>query len=394
MARVVVFVTVGLRFSIFGFSIFREVEITQFHTSMSKFVVCVAVAVAFFAGFQVRSWNTLDCVQKPVAVPVPRVETSLEANIRAKQQRRLDHPTTENEEGLIKAVHDDYALASSESFGFFTDVPAATWKRQRNRHQTTAHRGWGHPNAPNVWYAHNSEPSFTCQHELRLGGTGDGPKWVCDPHRLTAQKDCLVYSVGSNNNFEFEKSVYNDIGPHCEIHTFDPSVSFVKATNRPDYVNYHHWGFSASDLNVEDPGLESKQGVGQNANQNTWVMRSLATAVKHLGHEGRSIHLFKIDCEGCEFHRNPARESFWDTMAGVDIDIRQILVELHYRTDTKVANPQTGAISPYPASWWFFERMKTNGYAIFHKEPNTEGCKGDCIEFSLIHLADGFFENK
>jgi len=227
-----------------------------------------------------------------------------------------------------------------------------------------------------------------------LGGTGDGPKWVCDPHRLTAQKDCLVYSVGSNNNFEFEKSVYNDIGPHCEIHTFDPSVSFVKATNRPDYVNYHHWGFSASDLNVEDPGLESKQGVGQNANQNTWVMRSLATAVKHLGHEGRSIHLFKIDCEGCEFHRNSARESFWDTMAGVDIDIRQILVELHYRTDTKVANPQTGAISPYPAAWWFFVAVVA---VVFCSSASTADgrrscrCRGGCSFWHFSVTPSGTF---
>ena len=48
---------------------------------------------------------------------------------------------------------------------------------------------------------------------------GDGGKWVCDPHRITEQKDCLVYSVGSNNDFSFEMAVLKDIGPHCEIHT-------------------------------------------------------------------------------------------------------------------------------------------------------------------------------
>jgi hypothetical protein len=31
--------------------------------------------------------------------------------------------------------------------------------------------------------------------------------------------DCLVYSVGSNNDFSFEEAVLDKIGHHCEIHT-------------------------------------------------------------------------------------------------------------------------------------------------------------------------------
>jgi hypothetical protein len=42
---------------------------------------------------------------------------------------------------------------------------------------------------------------------------------VCNPHRISQQKDCLVYSVGSNGKAEFEKAVMEEIGNHCEVHS-------------------------------------------------------------------------------------------------------------------------------------------------------------------------------
>lgn len=51
------------------------------------------------------------------------------------------------------------------------------------------------------------------------GKVGDGGKWICDAHRIREQEECLVYSIGSNNDFSFEASVLKDIGQHCEIHT-------------------------------------------------------------------------------------------------------------------------------------------------------------------------------
>ena len=45
------------------------------------------------------------------------------------------------------------------------------------------------------------------------------PSQVCNPHRIARQKECLVYSVGSNGKVEFEKAVREEIGSHCEIHS-------------------------------------------------------------------------------------------------------------------------------------------------------------------------------
>ena len=54
------------------------------------------------------------------------------------------------------------------------------------------------------------------------GRMGDGPKWVCDPHRIKP-KDCLVYSFGSNNNFFFEESVLREISPGPSSHVLRSS---------------------------------------------------------------------------------------------------------------------------------------------------------------------------
>jgi hypothetical protein len=46
------------------------------------------------------------------------------------------------------------------------------------------------------------EPTWTCHLERRVGlAHGDGGKWVCGPDRYFAGRDCLVYSVGSNGEY-------------------------------------------------------------------------------------------------------------------------------------------------------------------------------------------------
>ena len=50
--------------------------------------------------------------------------------------------------------------------------------------------------------------------------------------------------------------------------------------------------------------------------------KSLSAVVKDLGHEGRKIDIFKIDCDGCEWITAP---SWFEA----DVTLRQIQVELH-----------------------------------------------------------------
>ena len=139
-----------------------------------------------------------------------------------------DHVST-NESQLCSQCN-EYEVARRESLGFFDDIPLRTWNRMKkkvkdmspnfNRYYLPYKEGaYEEIRQPGLFYQNNYEPDFVCQHEQRIGQLGDGGKWVCDPHRISGQKDCLVYSVGSNNDFSFEKSILEDIGQHCEIHT-------------------------------------------------------------------------------------------------------------------------------------------------------------------------------
>jgi hypothetical protein len=157
--------------------------------------------------------------------------------------------------------------------------------------------------------------------------------------------------VGSKNDFSFEEGVLNDISMDCEIHTFDPTVG-DKPSNLPKYGNitFHPWGLAAKD---------------EGAN------KTLPTIIKELGHNTREIDIFKIDCDGCEW------TSFSKWFEG-DVVIRQILIELHKGTVTAENNP--------PPALQFMNYLQSKGYVIFHKEPNTLGCRGACIEYSLLKL--------
>lgn len=203
------------------------------------------------------------------------------------------------------------------------------------------------------WQIHY-EPTFSCEFERRVGLAGEGGKWVCDPYKIARQVSnggsCLVYSVGSNGQYDFEEAVHKDISPSCEIHTID--INDWQTYGRgppPAFVHYHKY-----QLGTPPTGT------------------SLPTVVNALGHSQRTIDLFKIDCEGCE----------WDTFKewfGEGVYIRQILVEIHY----------TGKGAGHGAHD-FFKFLFDKGYVVFSKEPNTVGCGGKCLEYSLVKMSPEF----
>ena len=103
----------------------------------------------------------------------------------------------------------------------------------------------------------NWEPNFSCTYERRLGSPGDGGKWVCDPHKLRTKKDCLIYSFGSENKFDFEEAVLQQIGRNCEVHTFDHTVG-PNPSNKPSGVNFHPWG-----LGIQAGALDRRPQVAR-----------------------------------------------------------------------------------------------------------------------------------
>ena len=132
--------------------------------------------------------------------------------------------------------------------------------------------------------------------------------------------------------------------------------------SRLNSSNDHAWGLKPTYGEVVSYGtfMEKKKGF------QGLDFFTLAETVARLGHTGRMIDIFKIDCEGCE----------WSTLKDLlDKNIQQILVEVH---------------SVYNNSDQFFDDLHDGGYVTFHKEPNLpSGAK--CIEFSFLKLAKAFF---
>ena len=53
---------------------------------------------------------------------------------------------------------------------------------------------------------------------LRIGASGEGGKWLC-LEELQRHSECIVYSVGSFGNFDFEEAILRET--NCSVHTFD-----------------------------------------------------------------------------------------------------------------------------------------------------------------------------
>ena len=313
--------------------------------------IAIAIAIALVLGFTI-GYNV----------------AALQHFDRAREAERPSLPRL----GVESPMREESDRARRASGGFLDDIDDRTWAMYERRHASQmakqAIAGGGSERPGRVWYQNNWEPSFSCQHERRIGRMGDGGKWICDPHRIGRRVDaelrrpesgksrgCLIYSVGSDNDFSFEESVREEISPACEVHTFDPSIG-AAPSNQPQWVAFHPWGVSSSSGAVAGTAHDGER----NAAMRTGVFMTLTEISAALGHSEREIDVLKIDCESCEWG---AFETWFGPGAPT---IRQVLIELHEGTHSYS--------KAKPVADDFFRFMRSKGYAVFHKEPNTLGC--------------------
>ncbi|KAL7527511.1 hypothetical protein ACHAWF_002207 [Thalassiosira exigua] len=286
---------------------------------------------------------------------------------------------------------DPYALARSQSHGFFYDVPPSHWRRLRTifaehqdhrypedpwTHHPSSAGGWiewaWKSYRAGTWMTYNYEPNFSCQFEKRVGVPMNGapPNQVCDPHRIEAlakarrardpsHPGCIVYSIGSNGDFTFELGVEKEAGAGvCEFHIFDMGDYEKKMMSQGlQRAFYHRWGIKGA----------HKSNKGNK-------FHSLQDTVRLLGHESLDIvDIFKIDCEHCEW------DSYRDWLSpGVPL-LHQILVEVHKA-------PRLVALD-------FFGSLERAGYLRFHKEPNIQ-YEPSCVEYAFVKVGQAFVEGK
>jgi Methyltransferase domain len=214
---------------------------------------------------------------------------------------------------------------------------------------------------------------------------------TCDPHRLirianerrrlankgqsqSPGSPCLIYSVGSLGHFEWEDGMYRELGNRndlCEIHIFDPK-DYSKRSLRRKGMHFHAWGLRSS-YSTNYNGTDTAKG--------TYL--SLPETMERLGHVGRVIDIFKIDCEGCEWF--VFRDLLGTSIKSRNVDIRQILVETHGLP------PQSEVVSPLD----YFDAFAQGGFALFSKEVNIyPGANNRCVEWSYVRLHPDFWRQQ
>jgi hypothetical protein len=220
-----------------------------------------------------------------------------------------------------------------------------------------------------------AECNTTC-----VGGAcrSDVSKIICGIEQLQTEEQCVVYSVGGNNQWEFELAVL-DKTP-CEVHTFDctgNSTRFHKPVN--PRLKFHHIC-----LGAEHVPYDHEQAC------NGGICGDILTLYQiqiMLGH--KRIDLFKIDIEGYEWPIFESWPELSDTNQVADMVLpMQILVEIHYKTQMEDLWPP-GHKGKWRSDFKFAKQMvelqehllKT-GYAVAVRDDNRR-CK-HCTELTLV----------
>jgi len=163
---------------------------------------------------------------------------------------------------------------------------------------------------------------------------------------------------GPKFDLKFELAVLDELGGpgRCEVHVFDHRAALepgLLPSQLPHGLIVHPWSIEG-----DHDRLKGRR-----------THLTLSETLEKLGHKGRTIDLFKVDCESCEW----TQYADW---LNVDADLKQILVELH-GTPRLATN--------------IFEMLRVAGYVIFHKEVDVQ-YGGMWVEYGFLKLHQDFFD--
>jgi Methyltransferase domain len=137
------------------------------------------------------------------------------------------------------------------------------------------------------------------------------------------KKDCLIYSFGIHNSWEWEEKVARLL--HCEVHAFDPTMNHP--TNLAPGVTFHKLG-----LQAEGTNMSATHAAGYDA-IDPKLLLTLGQIMKLLGHVGRTLDVLALDCEGCEY--GALRQM---ACSGESALVDQLFVEFHFQVNIGLAN--------------------------------------------------------
>lgn len=207
----------------------------------------------------------------------------------------------------------------------------------------------------------------------RVGGDADGGKMVC-LQGLLDQPGCIVYSLGSNGDFSFEKGVLQ--ATPCTVHTLDCTYNGSSLDSSTRHF-YHKVCLGAETATYVEGGEQR-------------VYWDYPTLLLRLGHTQQRVSLLKIDIEGFEYDLLSA----WHEKHGCSLPL-QVAMEVHYKNLYVQGGkfPEPGdfghlfwgrhQLSMGEVALWF-SHLANLGYAVVSREDNPVfDC---CAEFALLRV--------
>lgn len=197
-------------------------------------------------------------------------------------------------------------------------------------------------------------------HLIQIGETEDESRQICI---LDDDSSCSVFSIGSNNQWEFEQSIAG-LSKKCEIHTFDCTVKEAIIPNDIE-ARVRFYNTCLSDKDELSNGLQ---------------YTTLSSMVNAAG--GKTPTLLKMDIEGFEWIAllniiESAKDHYQKT--GEDILPAQIALEVHY---THISWSY-GSLSARQLLAYFNRLFFEGGYVLAARRPRLNGCFF-CEEILLV----------
>lgn len=222
------------------------------------------------------------------------------------------------------------------------------------------------------------ESMASCTNLQCVGGqcSQDRSKYACGISQLSGgevESNCIIYSVGSNNVWEFEMDLLQRT--NCHIHTFDCSGPKSRFNVPNDTrLHFHHLCLGATFAKGGGSDSPSCQGKKQLCGD-TWTLHEIQ---QHLGHT--KIDLLKLDIEGWEW-------PIFDIESTNATMPMQILIEVHYTWGRKGTR---GVIHEHTmGSARDLVRLQSQllkmGLVTIHRDDN-KSCPW-CTELTLLRVA-------
>lgn len=214
-----------------------------------------------------------------------------------------------------------------------------------------------------------------CKDLQCVGGicSQDRSKYACGMNYLSQLDNCAIYSIGSQDSWEFELDLLKRT--NCQIHTFD-CTGRRERFHVPEHENlhFHHICLGAQKL----PGLGDDHPSCNIRTAMCGPMWTLRDMQQHLGHD--KIDLLKLDIEGWEW-------PIFDIPSTDASMPMEVLIEVHYGgpwRGTKGVIHSNGTSSAKD-----LVRLQSHllglGYVVIHRDDN-RSCK-HCTELTLMRVA-------